>query len=331
MNTKDTKHQLLRLLADGCFHSGEVLACRLGVSRAAVWKHLRAIPDALGIEIDSVRGKGYRLKHGLELLDPQRIRAELASEQADKLHNIVIHGSIDSTNTWLMTQARSGTPGAIVCMAERQTAGRGRHGRQWVSPFGSNIYLSLLWRYPQAPAELGGLSLACGVAVARVLKKIGVSQPELKWPNDVLWKRRKLAGLLLEVGGEATGPSHVVVGVGINTRLPQCDAEQIDQPWIDLAHIPGVQTDSRNRIAALSISELVNAMDLYGSQGLRPFIADWASFDRFKGEAVELHIGPRQLRGDYLGIAEDGGIRLHVDGKVRSYNAGEVSLCRQSG
>lgn len=216
-------------------------------------------------------------------------------------------------------------------MAERQAAGRGRHGRQWISPFGTNIYLSLLWRYPLAPAELGGLSLACGVAVARVMTRIGVPRPELKWPNDVLWKRRKLAGLLLEVGGEATGPSHVVVGVGLNTRLPRTDAEQIDQPWVDLANIPGVQTDSRNRIAALLIGELVETLDRYGSQGLQPFISEWSRFDRFKGEAVELRIGPRQLRGHYLGIAENGGIRLHVNGEVRSYHAGEVSLCRKAG
>lgn len=331
MNRQDTKHQLLRLLADGRFRSGEDLAWRLGVTRSAVWKHLRTITHTLGIEIDSVRGKGYRLKHEMELLDLQRINVELGSETADKLDTIIIHDSIDSTNAWLMAQARSGIPGATVCMAERQAAGRGRHGRQWISPFGTNIYLSLLWRYPLAPAELGGLSLACGVAVARVMTRIGVPRPELKWPNDVLWKRRKLAGLLLEVGGEATGPSYVVVGVGLNTRLPQHDAEQIEQPWVDLATIPGVQTDSRNRIAALLIDELVEALDLYGSRGLQPFISDWSSFDRFKGETVELRIGPRQLRGDYLGITENGGICLQVNGEVRSYNAGEVSLCRQSG
>ena len=132
-------------------------------------------------------------------------------------------------------------------------------------------------------------------------------------------------------GGEATGPTHVVAGVGINTRLPQRDAEHIDQPWVDLSRIPGIVTDSRNRLAALLIGELVGAMELYGRQGLRPFIAHWSSFDRFKGEIVDLRIGPREVKGEYLGIAEDGGIRMQVDGEVHSYKAGEVSLCRKFG
>lgn len=331
MHARETKIQLVKLLADGRFHSGEDLAARMGISRAAVWKHLRAFPDALGIEIDAVRGKGYRLQYEMEMLDARQISAGLKVHTAEKLDTIVIHDSIDSTNSWLMERAGSGLPGVTVCMAERQAGGRGRHGRRWVSPFGANIYLSLLWRYSLAPFELGGLSLACGVAVARVLTRVGVSQLALKWPNDVLWNRRKLAGLLLEVGGEATGPCHVVVGVGINMRLSQCDAKQIDQPWIDLANIPGVRFDTRNSVAALLIDELVDAMDLFGSQGLRPFISDWSSFDHFRGEAVELRIGSRQVIGDYLGITENGAIRLHVDGEVQSYNIGEASLCRQSG
>ena len=331
MAARGMKYRLVRLLADGRFHSGEDLAAQLGISRAAVWKHLRAFPDVLGLGIDSVRGKGYRLQQGLELLDAQRIDAGLDSETAGLLKRILIHDRVDSTNTWLMTQARSGMAGATVCLAEQQTAGRGRNGRCWVSPFGANIYLSLLWRYPLAPAELGGLSLACGVAVVRTLTRIGVSLPALKWPNDVLWNRRKLAGLLLEVGGESTGPSYVVVGVGINIRLSSRDADQIDQPWTHLSAIVEVGLDLRNRLTALLINELVRAMKLFGSQGLQPFIPEWSKYDQFKGESVMLNIGPRQIRGDYLGIAADGAIRLDVDGEELSYNVGEVRLCRQFG
>ena len=326
MAPQDTKQRLVRLLADGRFHSGQELAGRLGISRAAVWKQLRSFPATLGIAVDSVRGRGYRLQQPVELLDAQWIHAAL--DPAARPREIVIHDTVDSTNSWLMAQARTGMPGATVCLAERQDAGRGRHGRRWVSPFGANIYLSILWRYPLAPVELSGLSLACGVAVARALERIGAPAPALKWPNDVLWQGRKLAGLLLEVGGEATGPSHVVAGVGVNTRLSPRDAVQIDQPWADLAAVPGVPSASRNRLAALLIGELMDALEQYGARGLEPFVADWSAYDCFQGEEVTLDTGASQIRGDYRGITEQGAIRLQVDGEVRSYTMGEVSLCR---
>jgi len=326
MTVRNTKQQLVGQLADGGFRSGQELAEALGISRAAVWKQLRSFPGALGIEIDAVRGRGYRLRQPLELLDGQRIKEEIEPEARPR--EIVIHDSIDSTNSWLLARARTGLSGGAVCLAECQEAGRGRHGRQWVSPFGANIYLSMLWRYPLAPVQLGGLSLACGVAVARALERIGVSKPGLKWPNDVLWQGRKLAGLLLEVGGEATGPSHVVVGVGINTRMSPADGEGIDQPWVDLASIPGIPSNSRNRLAALLISELTAALKLYGEQGLEPFVADWSVYDCFRGEVVTLTAGTSKISGDYRGITAQGAIRLQLDGQVHSFTMGEVSLCR---
>ncbi len=329
MPSHDTKQCLVRLLADGRFHSGQELADLLGVTRAAVWKQLRSFPAALGIEVDSVRGRGYRLQQPLELLDAQSIHAAL--DLAARPGEIVIHDNVDSTSNWLMARARTGMPGTTVCLAERQDAGRGRHGRRWVSPFGANIYLSILWRFPLAPVQLIGLSLACGVAVARALERIGVPAPALKWPNDVLWQGRKLAGLLLEVGGEATGPSYVVAGVGVNTRISPRDGVQIDQPWVDLAAVPGVPPACRNRLVALLISELMDALELYGARGLEPFVADWSSYDCLEGEAVTLDTGGSQIRGDYRGITEQGAIRLQVDGELRSYTMGEVSLCRPRG
>jgi BirA family biotin operon repressor/biotin-[acetyl-CoA-carboxylase] ligase len=329
MIVPNTKQYLVRHLADGCFRSGQELAERLGISRAAVWKQLRTFPDALGIEIDAVRGRGYRLRQPIELLDVPRIRKAIAP--AARPWEIIIHDSVDSTNSWLLSQARAGMQSATVCLAERQMAGRGRHGRRWVSPYGANIYLSMLWRYAMAPVELGGLSLACGVAVAKALVRIGVARPGLKWPNDVLWQGRKLAGLLLEVGGEATGPSYVVVGVGINTRLTPADGERIDQPWIDLASMPGVSDVSRNRLAAFLISELTAALKLYGKQGLGPFVSEWSSYDCFQGELVTLNTGTVQISGDYRGITSQGAIRLQVDGQVHSFTMGEVSLCRPRG
>lgn len=192
---------IVRLLADGELHSGAAIAARLGISRTAVWKAVRKAADQFGLDLESWRGKGYRLREPLQLLDISLIRNALPSSVQQQIGRIDLLDDVDSTNSWLMRCAGDGAPGGSVCLAERQRAGRGRHGRSWVSPFGANIYLSILWRYPLAPAQLGGLSLAAGVAVARALAAAGAQQIGVKWPNDLHWRRRKLAGLLLEVAG----------------------------------------------------------------------------------------------------------------------------------
>ncbi len=330
MVDQDTRLCLLELLADGKFHSGVELAATLGFSRNAIWKQIHALQDCFGLRVESHRVKGYRLTHAIELLNETKILSQLPADTLDVLHAIHIHPNIDSTNTWLMSQAATDMPSATACLAERQTHGRGRHGRTWVSPFGRNIYLSLLWRYDLSLTQLSGLSIACGVAVAQALDQFGVSGHALKWPNDVLWQHRKLAGLLLEIKGEVDGPSLVVVGVGINIGLTEDDAEGIDQAWTSLSNILHVDANSRNRLAALLIDKLCRAMLDYTRTGLAPFLRQWKQFDHYHGERVCLRIGPRRVRGGYMGIAEDGSIRLLVDGSPCSYNVGEVQLSRTS-
>jgi BirA family biotin operon repressor/biotin-[acetyl-CoA-carboxylase] ligase len=317
---------LIRLLADGECHSGEAIATHLGVSRAAVWKALRKTGEALGLEIVAVRGRGYRLPAPLELLDAGRILAALSPEAQTRIARIEIHDSIDSTNTRLMCEAAAGAASGTLCLAERQTAGRGRLGRTWVSPFGANLYLSLLWRFPFGPARIAGLSLAAGAAVAKTLRTAGARDIALKWPNDVLWQRRKVAGLLLEVAGEAHGPAHVVVGVGVNTHLEQSQATAIDRPWTDLDQVLGHGAYSRNALAAGVADALTQTMDRFDREGLTPFLADWKRFDRYRGEEVELHWGLRTVRGRHVGLDAQGALRLDTGAGVQTFEAGEVSL-----
>ncbi|MBK1705351.1 biotin--[acetyl-CoA-carboxylase] ligase [Halochromatium glycolicum] len=335
--------QVLRLLADGEPHSGDAIAMRLGISRTAVWKLIGQARNQLGLEIEAVRGTGYRLSEPLELLEPARLSAALDPEALGRLNRLEILDSVGSTNSVLLERARSGLGAeqpvgdargfdrGDVCLAERQTAGRGRLGRTWVSPYGRNLYLSVLWRFSLAPAELGGLSLACGVAVASALRRLGAREVGLKWPNDVHWRRRKLAGLLLEVGGESQGPSYAVVGVGVNLRLTGVDAAAIKQPWADLSQVlttetPGTKLPSRNRAAAWLISALLAALDRYRHQGLTPFLAEWRALDAYPGAPVEILTGAQCIRGVYLGIDEQGALRLQRPEGVRSFAAGEVSL-----
>jgi BirA family biotin operon repressor/biotin-[acetyl-CoA-carboxylase] ligase len=322
----ETHLKVIRQLADGELHSGEALAQALGISRAAVWKALHKAGETLSLEVRRVRGRGYCLAEPLELLDPERILDAIPEQARHRIAQVEIHEDIDSTNSHLMREAEKGTPSGTLCLAEHQSAGRGRRGRTWVSPFGTNLYLSLLWRYPFGPGSLGGLSLAAGTAVAAALKAEGVPDVALKWPNDILWQRRKLAGLLLEVAGEAQGPSLVIVGLGVNTRLDPTQGAAIDQPFVDLESISGQASMSRNRLAARLAERLTAAMETFGAEGLGPFLPEWERFDRHRGEQVDIHMGDRVYSGIHAGVTAEGALRLDMNGDIRVFQAGEVSL-----
>lgn len=322
----ETHLKIVRHLADGQYHSGEILAEALGISRAAVWKAVHKAGEVLGLDIRSRRGRGYRLSTPLELLDPVRILEALGDGTRCHIARLEIFDDIASTNAHLMAEGHAGAPSGTLCLAERQSAGRGRRGRTWVSPFGANIYLSLLWRYPLGPGELGGLSLAVGTAVAAVLESEGVEGIALKWPNDVLWQRRKLAGLLLEVAAEVQGPSMVVVGLGLNTRLRGDHVDAIGQPWVDMEEILGPGGYSRNRLAARLVAGLVDVMDRYGGEGLAPFLSQWERYDLYRGEPVEIRMGDRVVNGIQAGVTVQGALCVEVDGALKTFHAGEVSL-----
>jgi len=322
----ETHLRIIRRLADGEFHSGADLAQALGISRAAVWKAVHKAGEVLGLEVRSVRGRGYCLATPLELLDAERILAEIPHQVRHRIERLEVHDDIDSTNSHLMREAQQGAPSGTLCLAERQRAGRGRRGRTWVSPFGTNIYLSLLWRYPFGPAMLGGLSLAAGTAVAGVLEAEGVPAIGLKWPNDVLWHRRKLAGLLLEVAGEVQGPSLVVLGLGLNTRLPATQAAAIDQPWVDLDAVAGLDTIGRNRLAARLAERLTDVMARYDTDGLDPFLSEWERFDLYRGEPVEIRLADQRFSGLHAGVTPQGALLPDMDDDIKTFQAGEVSL-----
>lgn len=326
----ETKIKIIHQLADGHFHSGEQLAARLGISRAAIWKHVKSIKHDMGLNVDAVRGRGYRITQPLELLAAERIEAHFSVHTRRLINKLHIHHNIDSTNSWLMRQAGMAAESGAVCVAEQQSAGKGRRGRVWVSPFGSNIYLSLLWHFAMAPVELTGLSLAAGIAVLRTLRQYNCCEAGLKWPNDILWQGKKLAGLLLEVAGETAGPAHVVLGVGLNIRL---DAEGtcIDQPWVDLESIPEVGRFSRNELVAALLENLVDVISGYEKSGLSEFIDEWNRYDLLHGEQVVVRSANQIYHGEHLGIDMSGGIRLMIDGEPRTFFAGEVSLRTVSG
>lgn len=326
--TKKTNRQreLLELLADGSFKSGQALGDSLDLSRAAIWKLVERCRANFDVAIDAVPGKGYRLKQPIEFLDSNRILPALSESSRAALADLAVHDQLASTNTWLMQRAGSSKPSGSACLAERQTAGRGRRGRTWISPFGRNIYLSLLWRFNFSPIELGGLSLAAGVGVALALVEMGVDGVGLKWPNDLFWDRRKLGGLLIEVAGETQGPTAVVCGVGLNTDLTSDDGRSIDQPWSHLREIFGERAVSRNDVAAVVLSRLIWVMREYEQRQLEPFLPLWRRFDLYVGQPIEVRVGHDVLRGIHSGIDDSGSLLLAHDGGIASFRAGEVTL-----
>jgi BirA family biotin operon repressor/biotin-[acetyl-CoA-carboxylase] ligase len=318
--------QLLHHLADGKFHSGEALGAALGVSRMAIWKHLQAL-RLLGVACESVRGKGYRLAAPCELLSQEKILEFLGPVAAARLPAIEILLETASTNTHLRDLALQGAPSGHVCLAEMQTAGRGRHGRHWVSPFAGNLYLSLLWRNMHGTAALGGLSLAVGVAVLRALQALDIRGVQLKWPNDLLVDDAKLAGVLIDVIGESTGQCAVIIGVGVNVRMPAQAGAAIDQDWTDLARLQGGAPPARNRLAACLVKQLLAVLDEFEQSGLQPVLAEWSGHDALAGRVVYAVAPHGTLQGIARGVDTDGALLLEMPGgELRRINSGEISV-----
>mgnify|MGYP001811759967 FL=1 len=323
------RNRLLQCLSDGQFHSGEVLGASLGISRMAVWKHLRGLREA-GLEFEVVRGKGYRLARPRELLDADVITKSVSAATRVDLGPVDVFHELDSTSNWLRERARAGAPSGSVCLAEMQYGGRGRHGRPWVSPFAANLYLSMLWRTGAGPESLGGLSLVAGIGLLRALHGIGIHQAGLKWPNDVLVDGAKLAGILIDVTGEVGGDATVVLGIGVNVDMPPAAARDIDRRWTDLCSLAGSGAVSRNRLAAALLDALFPALDNFESDGLGAFMDEWREHDVLHGQAIDLLLPDRTVSGRACGIDAGGGLLLDTAAGRKRFAAGEASLRTRS-
>lgn len=317
--------QLLDVLADGALHSGEALAQQFGISRAALAKRMAPLRD-WGVEVLAQPGAGYRLAAPLQRLDAEAIRAALVRDASTT--RLAVVTTTDSTNTQLLAGIAADDPQALF--AERQTAGRGRRGRDWISPFGSNLYGSLAWTFAAWPARFGTLPLALAVAVARVIDAAGVPQVAIKWPNDLQVSGRKLAGILIEPRGEAGGTCRVVVGVGLNVSMSSAQAGAVTQPWISLAKARSARDakpPDRNALAAALVSELIQSLAHFAAHGFAPFAAEWKRRDVLHGQTVRVE-GASVLNGIARGIDADGGLIVETETGREIVHAGEVSVRR---
>jgi BirA family biotin operon repressor/biotin-[acetyl-CoA-carboxylase] ligase len=310
---------LLKLLKDGRFHSGQALGVALGVSRSAVWKQLQHLEAELGLSIHKVRGRGYQLAAPLTLLDPVEIR-----EQAPSCDwPILVFDSIDSTNAEALRAIERGQAAPFLVLAERQTAGRGRRGRKWASPFAENIYYSLVLRIEGGMRQLEGLSLVVGLAVMQALRELGISGAGLKWPNDVLVGQKKIAGILLELVGDPADVCHVVLGVGINVNMQITD--EVDQQWTSMRLESGKVFDRNHLVGELG-AMLQAYLSHHQADGFSAIQAEWEQNHLWQGRAVSLIAGVNHIDGEVLGIDSQGALRLKVGGVEKVFSGGELSL-----
>lgn len=325
---------LLRHLADGAFHSGEDLAAKVGLTRARVSQVLKDAEDA-GLALERIKGRGYRLLEAPDFLSADAVRARLAelgrARTSPPALAIEIVDQIESTSTELNRRLPRRDIHGMVLAAEWQTAGRGRRGRSWTAVAGGSLTFSLGWRFEQGAGFLAGLSLAIGVAVVRALEAEGFTGIALKWPNDLIHRHQKLGGILIDLNGDALGPSVTVIGVGLNVRLPANARKVIPIPVTDLSTVAGKKKlpVDRNRVLARLLDELTAVLQQYAAEGFAPFAAEWQHRHAYQAKMVKLLLPDgATVTGKVAGVDASGALVL-ADGPRRArFLSGEISLRR---
>ncbi len=323
-------YSILNFLARCEYVSGEALGQNLSMSRAGVWKYIKKI-EQLGIKVESIKGKGYRLVDRLSLLDVEIINDLLAPSIKSHIQSLDVFPAIDSTNSVLLGQQNIK---GKVCLAELQTSGRGRRGRQWISPFARNIYLSIGWRFESGIAAVQGLSLAVGVAIIDVLQKHDINNAYLKWPNDVVIKSpnylgyKKLAGILIELRGDVSGDCELIIGIGLNYDM---DTDQsIDQPWIDLRQVlngSNLSLPSRNELAADMVDRIITLLVDYEQKTFSHYRDSWESLNVHQQQMISVSLGTEWADGVFCGLNDEGALVLRkMSGEQVTYNGGEISI-----
>lgn len=319
--------ELLQMLADGGEHSGEELAAQLEVTRAAVWKQLQQLGE-WGLELEALPRRGYRLAAPLDLLDRQAIRRALPELVAGRLRRLEVHEELASTNDHLLQSIDLPAGRFDACLAEFQSAGRGRRGRHWIAPFASGLCLSLNWNWRYPPAGLGALSLAVGVAVLAALRAQKIGGLALKWPNDILREGAKLGGILIDLRAEAAGPAYAVIGVGLNVALPAAARRSIAARGTtpaDLAGGPGA-VPRRSALAAALLAGIVATLVEFSERGFAAFADEWRAADALRDQPVRIEQGGGSISGIARGIDPDGALLVDTGAGRERFISGEVSL-----
>lgn len=309
------KREILGLLSSEHFVSGEELATQLGISRAAVSKHVDALED-YGVAIYSVKGRGYKLANPISLIDSAQLIQSIDNR-------CFYFDEIPSTNGFMLSHTGELKSGDL-CVAEYQSAGRGRRGRSWVSPYGHHLYFSQFWSFPQGMAQAMGLSLVVACSLVEVLKSFGVDNIGVKWPNDIYLNYKKLAGILIEMSGQADSECQLIIGIGVNMAMLEDQGKGIDQPWSDLSAL-ATMPNKTDLVIALQ-KQLKKDIQLFEREGLAAFKLRWQAADLFYGKEIRLLMGENHVDGICWGVDEQGAVLLETADGTQAYIGGEVSL-----
>lgn len=316
---------VLNRLDHKCFHSGQDLANDFSVTRATIHNCILRI-EAIGIPIERVRGKGYKLFSPLDLLSKEIICANLSASVSSKLSSFVIEQVITSTNEYIAKIELPKQTYFSVVLAEMQTAGRGRRGRTWQSPYAANVYMSVLWNLQKPLSEVGALSPLLAISIVRALEELGVIGLGLKWPNDIHCDNKKLAGLLIECSGEMGGQTKMIIGVGVNVHMSKQGNINIDQQWTDITSATSNSGVSRNQVVAGLLNQVIPTLKQFDLSTSDALTEDWAQWDVMKDKAVILSAANENITGVARGIDEGGRLLLENENGLQAISAGDVSL-----
>ena len=321
--TNENVTKIIQLLNDGQFHDGTSIGHQLNMTRSAVWKIIKKL-EKYNIPIQSIKGKGYALLDPLILLDHNKIKKMLKTTPID----INIFEQIDSTNNYLASHCNDSK--LKVCIAETQTHGKGRLHRQWHSPFGQNIYLSLLYPFNKDISELAGLSLVVGLSICKAIETLySLTKPALiKWPNDIICQNKKLAGNLIEIKAEAHGFCYAIIGIGINVNMTEDPNNDINQAWTSIRQLTN-QYNDRNLLCVELIDQLTAHINQFEKKGLNHFLLQWQSKDGLANKTIHLQSGRHKFQGTALGINEQGHLLMKLaDGSQREFSSGDTTLLK---
>lgn len=314
--------KLVALLNDGQYHDGDSLGAALHMTPSAVWKAIKKL-QAYGVAVDSIKGKGYALPVACELIDGKEIKKRIKPEKAD----ISVFESIASTNDYLKSFKQAKQP--KICFAEEQTQGKGRLNRTWASPFGKNIYFSCLYPFQKDVSELSGLSLVTGIAIVKALKDVGMTQAiGVKWPNDIMYENKKMAGVLIEIQAESHSVSQVIIGMGVNVNMLNDPTQSITQEWTSFAKVTG-KIINRNKICAALIVQLLQELKRFDSEGFVSYIDEWMQIDYLANRYITVKNNNEKITGIMVGINEQGHLLLRLaNGVVRAFSSGDTSIVK---
>lgn len=319
----DVTARIVRVLHQQPEVSGVELARTLGMSRAAVWKHIEQL-RALGYDIEAQQARGYRLAAVPDRLLPGEIQRRLHATRFGA--EIAYRAETASTNEEAARLARAGAPEGTLVLAEHQTAGRGRLGRHWVSPRHTNLYASFVLRPPIPPGAAPQISLAAAVAVARALTAAGVPDVAIKWPNDCLLAGRKVAGILTEMDAEVDRVRAIVLGIGVNLNMSlKAFPAELRETATSVLHATGRRTD-RIAFAAALCDTIEEVYDRFLEAGFGALVTEWETRSCLTGRVVTVDCGGRRTAGTVRGLDQDG--RLVLDGSHGEERivAGDVSI-----